>query len=114
MNVFVIGATGFVGGRLARHLAAEGRTVTGLARTPASAATLRAQGITPVDADLDARRPEAIEAARSADAVVYAAQAGPEQETAAVQDLTRSLAGTGKTLILLSGSGVLMQRTAGA
>lgn len=47
MDIFVIGATGFVGGHLARHLAAEGHTVTGLARTGAAVATLRARGITP-------------------------------------------------------------------
>ncbi|MGV9690939.1 NAD-dependent epimerase/dehydratase family protein [Streptomyces sp. NPDC003444] len=114
MNIFVIGATGFVGGHLARHLAAEGHTVSGLARTDSAATTLLQQGITPVAADLDARRPAAIDAARAADTVIYAAQAQPEQETATVADLTRALAGTGKTLILLSGSGVLMQRTLGA
>lgn len=114
MDIFVIGATGFVGGHLARHLAAEGHTVTGLARTGAAAAALRAQGITPVAADLDARRPAAVAAALRAHAVVYAAQAAPEQESATVQDLVRALAGTGRTLVFLSGSGVLMQRTAGA
>lgn len=114
MNIFVIGATGFVGGALARHLAAEGHTVTGLARTETAAASLRAQGITPVAEDLEERRPAVVEAALQADAVIYAAQAGEEQETAIVQDLTRALAGTGKTLVFLSGSGVLLQRTAGA
>lgn len=114
MNIFVIGATGFVGGSLARHLAAEGHTVTGLARTDAAADALESQGVTPVAADLDTRRATAVEASLRADAVIYAAQADPEQETATVQDLTRALAGTGKSLIFLSGSGVLMQRTAGA
>ncbi|MFE3267148.1 hypothetical protein [Streptomyces sp. NPDC059215] len=33
MNIFVIGATRFVSGHLGRHLAAEGHTVRGLART---------------------------------------------------------------------------------
>ncbi|MFC9810277.1 NAD-dependent epimerase/dehydratase family protein [Streptomyces griseoaurantiacus] len=114
MNVFIIGATGFVGGHLARHLIAEGHTVTGLARTESAALTLRARGISPVAADLDTRRAGAVEAALRADAVIYAAQADPEHETATVADLTRALTGTGKTLIFLSGSGVLMQRTAGA
>ncbi|MDQ0784892.1 NAD-dependent epimerase/dehydratase family protein [Streptomyces sp. B3I8] len=114
MNVFIIGATGFVGGRLAPHLAAEGHTVSGLARTDTAVTALRQRGITPVAADLDARRPAAIDAASAADAVIYAAQADPEQETATVADLTRALAGSGKTLLFLSGSGVLMQRTAGA
>ncbi|MER8161578.1 NAD-dependent epimerase/dehydratase family protein [Streptomyces sp. NPDC094472] len=114
MNIFVIGATGFVGGALARHLAAEGHTVTGLAGTETAAAGLHAQGITPVAGDLDERRPAVVEAALQADTVIYAAQAGAEQETATVQDLTRAPAGTGKTLVFLSGSGVLLQRTAGA
>ncbi|MEU9955127.1 NAD-dependent epimerase/dehydratase family protein [Streptomyces sp. NPDC050982] len=114
MDIFVIGATGFVGGALARHLAAEGHTVTGLARTETAAVGLHAQGITPVEGDLEERRPAVVEAALRADGVIYAAQAGEEQETAAVQDLTRALAGTGKTLVFLSGSGVLLRRTAGA
>ncbi|KAA0940723.1 NAD-dependent epimerase/dehydratase family protein [Streptomyces apricus] len=114
MNIFVIGATGFVGGHLSRHLAAEGHTVCGLARTETAAAVLEARGIVPVAGDLDARRPAVVEAALNADAVVYAAQAAPEQETGAVSDLVRTLAGTGRTLVFLSGSGVLLQRTAGA
>jgi nucleoside-diphosphate-sugar epimerase len=114
MNVFIIGATGFVGDALARHLSAEGHTVTGLARTKNAAATLGSQGITPVAGDLDEHRPAVIDAAQAADAVIYAAQAGPEQETATVQDLTRTLTSTDKALIFLSGSGVLIQRTAGA
>jgi nucleoside-diphosphate-sugar epimerase len=114
MNVFVIGATGFVGGALGRHLAKNGHTVTGLARTGNAAATLDAQGITPVTGELDARRPGVVEAALRADAVVYAARAGSEQETSTVQNLTRALAGRGRTLVFLSGSGVLLQRTAGA
>ncbi|MFG3105098.1 NAD-dependent epimerase/dehydratase family protein [Streptomyces sp. NPDC048182] len=114
MNVFIIGATGFVGGALARHLSAEGHTVTGLARTQSAAAALDSQGVTPVAGDLEERRSGIIEAAVAADAVIYAAQAGPEQETATVQDLTRALSGTDKALLFLSGSGVLLQRTAGA
>ncbi|MFF7601869.1 NAD(P)H-binding protein [Streptomyces mirabilis] len=114
MNVFVIGATGFVGGTLARHLTARGHLVTGLARTDVAAVALAADGITPVVADLDSRRSTTIDAALKADVVVYTAQADPVLETATVESLTRAMAGRGKTLIFLSGSGLLLQRTAGA
>lgn len=113
MHIFVIGATGFVGGALARHLAANGHTVTGLARSAQAAATLRGRNITPVPGDLAARRDRVLAAARCAEAVVYAAQAEPERETATVAELIAASAGTGKTVIFLSGSGVLMQRTGG-
>jgi len=114
VNIFVIGATGFVGGALARHLAGQGHAVTGLARTEPAAAALVAEGVGPVAGDLDTRRSTTMRAARRADAVIYAAQPDPALETAAVEELTRTLTGTGKTLIFLSGSGVLLQRTAGA
>ncbi|MFE1795962.1 NAD-dependent epimerase/dehydratase family protein [Streptomyces sp. NPDC059517] len=114
MNLFIIGATGFVGGALARHLSAEGHAVSGLARTRSAAVTLGSQGITPVAGDLNERRGAVLKAAQTADAVIYAAQAGSEQETATVQDLVRALSGTRKTFVFLSGTGVLVQRTAGA
>ncbi|GHB30853.1 hypothetical protein GCM10010306_024600 [Streptomyces umbrinus] len=58
-----------------------------------------------VTEDLDGHRPGVVEAALRADAVLYSRQAGPEQETGTVQDLTRALAGTVKALVFLSGSG---------
>ncbi|MEU3187857.1 NAD-dependent epimerase/dehydratase family protein [Streptomyces sp. NPDC006923] len=58
MNTFVIGATGFVGGAVARYMAGLGHVVTGLARTGTAATALAAQGIIPVAGDLDSRRYE--------------------------------------------------------
>ncbi|MBI5462628.1 MAG: SDR family oxidoreductase [Gammaproteobacteria bacterium] len=51
--VLIVGC-GYVGQRLARQLRAEGRDVTGLVRSAASAAALQALGVTPVQVDLDA------------------------------------------------------------
>lgn len=88
--------------------------MSGPARTGPAAAAHQQQGITPVVADLDARRPAVIDVASAADAVVHAARADPEQETAIVAGPTGALAGTGKAFVFLSGSGVMKQRTAGA
>lgn len=114
MNIFIIGATGFVGGALAEHLRRQGHHITGLARTPAAGTALEARGIAPVPGDLNARLRETIEAAQRADSVIYAAQPEPFEETKAVDGLVQALAGSGKDLVFLSGTGVFLQRTGGA
>jgi nucleoside-diphosphate-sugar epimerase len=50
---FVTGASGFIGGALARRLTAEGWEVRALARSDASAAKVRANGAKDVRGDLD-------------------------------------------------------------
>ena len=71
-SVLVTGATGFLGGALARHLVAEGRQVTGMGRRADAGAALARDGVAFVRAegtDADAVR-RAVEAA---DAVVHCA-----------------------------------------
>ena len=54
MRVFVIGATGFIGGTVARQLIADENEVVGLYRSDEAASELEDQGITPVRGDLTA------------------------------------------------------------
>jgi nucleoside-diphosphate-sugar epimerase len=52
MRYFLTGATGFLGGELARQLVAAGHQVTALVRTPAKADALRALGVTLAEGDI--------------------------------------------------------------
>jgi nucleoside-diphosphate-sugar epimerase len=113
-NIFIIGASGFVGGVLARHFVAQGQAVRGLARSGQAEAVLKATGVQPVRGDLDTAMAPVLAAARAADVTLYAAQVAFEREPAIIQQLCEALAGSGKTLVFLSGSGVFMQRTGGA
>ena len=95
MNILVTGATGKVGSRLSKRLAARGDRVRALVRDPARAAELRDAGIELVVGDLLDEGSLAA-AVRSVDAVVHCAAffrgATPEQAHA-VNDLgTQNLA----------------------
>ncbi|MDP9651001.1 nucleoside-diphosphate-sugar epimerase [Paraburkholderia caledonica] len=113
-GIFIIGATGFVGRALARHFLDAGHAVLGLARSDHAHANLSAAGVHPVRGDLDTDIASVLAAARSVDAIIYAAQIAVEREPDIVRVLTRHLAQSGKTFIFLSGTGVFMQRTGGA
>ena len=113
-NVLVLGATGFVGGAVARHFVRNGYRVSGLARGDVKAAQLADAGIDPVQGDIETDLSAILAAARAADAVVYAAQIAPPAEQQAVLGLLDALTGSGKSFLFLSGSGVLCQRTNGA
>ncbi|MEA2286232.1 MAG: hypothetical protein QOJ21_2275 [Solirubrobacteraceae bacterium] len=75
MDVVIAGGHGQIALRLARMLAARGDRVRALIRNPDHAADVRAAGAEPVLADLE--HDDIGEAAAGADAVVFAAGAGP-------------------------------------
>jgi uncharacterized protein YbjT (DUF2867 family) len=78
VDVAIAGGHGQVARRLARRLVERGDTVFGLIRKREHAEDLRADGSEPVLIDLEAAGPEEIaEAIKGADAVVFAAGAGP-------------------------------------
>src|SRR5262245_3188220 len=72
MKIFLTGATGFIGGRLARRLRAAGHDVTALVRTPERAADLAALGVKLAPGDITER--DTVRAAmRGADAIYHVA-----------------------------------------
>ncbi len=79
MDVVVVGAHGQIAREFGRLLAARGDTVRGVIRNPAHAADLQADGVEPVVIDLEAEFAEndLAHTMRGADAVVFAAGAGP-------------------------------------
>ena len=109
MKVFCTGASGYIGGSVAAHLAAAGHQVTGLVRSQEKADAIRGRGIAPLIGTLDDAATLA-QAARAADVVVNAASADHER---AVDALLGALAGSGKPLIHTSGSSIIGTRTRG-
>jgi nucleoside-diphosphate-sugar epimerase len=114
MNIFLTGATGYLGSHLATRLLDAGHIVIGLARNEAAEAKLRPRGITPVRGDLHDPATLA-DAARHADAVIHTAfshDSGSFEDAlrldrGATAAFVEALAGTGKPLIASSGSGLL-------
>lgn len=110
MHVFLTGATGFIGSVVVEELMAAGHTVTGLARSDASAATLAGWGVGVRRGDVD--DPEGLaEGARASDGVIHCAfgvdfsryvEMG-ETDQRAVAAMAGALAGTGKPLVVTSG-----------
>lgn len=78
MRVVIAGGHGKIALRLARQLAGRSDAVVGLIRNPDHAADLRGVGAEPVVVDLEKTSAEALAShVRHADAVVFAAGAGP-------------------------------------
>ena len=78
MDVAIAGGHGQIGRRLARLLVARGDRVRGLIRNPDHSGDLRSDGAEPVVCDLESASVDEVASAVSgADAVVFAAGAGP-------------------------------------
>jgi uncharacterized protein YbjT (DUF2867 family) len=78
MEIVIAGAHGQIARRLTRQLVARGDVVRGLIRNPGHAADVEEDGATPVVHDLEAASAADIAPAlEGADAVVFAAGAGP-------------------------------------
>ncbi|HEY9290917.1 MAG TPA: SDR family oxidoreductase [Microlunatus sp.] len=114
MQVFVTGGSGQTGPAIIRELIRGGHTVTGLARSDASAAILERLGAVPVRGSLEDLDVLAA-ATGAADGVVHMAYGGdyadPEamirREVGAITAMGSALEGSGKPLIVTSGTLVL-------
>jgi len=113
MRVFLTGASGFIGSAVTEELRGAGHRVIGLARSQQSAAAIAANGAEVhrgnID-DLDSLRA----GAAAADGVIHCAfghdfsrymEAG-EADLRAVSAMVEVLSGTGKPLVVTSGTGV--------
>jgi nucleoside-diphosphate-sugar epimerase len=107
VKIFLTGATGFLGGTLARRLVVEGHAVRGMLRPDERAdersAALRALGVEPVVGSLDQADLLARES-RAADAVVNAADS---DHAGAVHAIVEGLRGSAKPLLHTSGTSIV-------
>lgn len=111
MRVFVTGATGGIGSAVVAELLSTGHEVLGLARSDASAARLEAAGGSVLRGDIS--DPDVLRAgAQQADGVMHLAfghdftdfAGAIAQEGAATRTLGEALLGTGKPLVMASGT----------
>ena len=111
MRVFVTGASGGIGSAVVPELLAAGHEVIGLARSDASAAAVAAMGATPLRGSLT--DPDSLRSgAQQADGVIQLAfgndfgnvESNVAEETFAIETLGAALEGTGKPLVMASGT----------
>ena len=109
MNIFMTGASGYIGGSVAARFLEDGLKVRGLVRSQEKASLVLALGIDPVVGDLDDSA-LLMREALAADAVVNAASA---DHRPAAEAMLKALAGSGKAFIHTSGSSIVGQRDEG-
>ncbi|KAF2215559.1 hypothetical protein CERZMDRAFT_35074 [Cercospora zeae-maydis SCOH1-5] len=114
MKVFVTGASGFIGRAVVFDLVKHGHEVVGLARSGASAEKVKQAGGTVLEGNLE--DPESLrQGARTCDGIIHLAFVHDFSSTEAVQHATavdraaisamgEEIAGTGKALIIASGT----------
>jgi nucleoside-diphosphate-sugar epimerase len=118
MQVFVTGATGFVGSFVVSELISAGHDVVGLTRSEAGVEALVRAGAKVFRGDvndLDALR----EAAEAADGIIHTAfnhdpsdlKQHSENDGKVIAALGAALAGTGRPLIITSGTGLIQSKT---
>jgi nucleoside-diphosphate-sugar epimerase len=93
MRIVLAGAHGQVARRLGRLLSARGDTVVGIVRNPGHEADLREDGVLPAVLDLESASVDDVAAVvHGADAVVFAAGAGPGSGAARKDTVDRAAA----------------------
>jgi nucleoside-diphosphate-sugar epimerase len=114
MRVFVTGASGWIGSAVVSDLIEAGHEVSGLARSDASAATVKDAGAEVVRGSLDDLDTLA-RAAAAADGVIHTAyihdfsqmEAAAATDRGAIETLGAALEGSHRPLVLTTGTGVL-------
>ena len=110
MDVFITGASGYIGGAVAARLIEAGHRVRGLVRGADKAEQVAQRGIEPVLGSLDDTKVLQREA-RAGDGVVNAANA---DHAASVSAFIEALEGTDKRLVHTSGSSVIADEARGS